>query len=386
MDPVLLLPGPERSLAATREFGGGDPTKYDGRHRERLASMYRILLVVLGGIGLLTFIGGGMLATRSDKLRRRHIPGEIPRGELFSHVSADEYEAKWRQRFPEEDENLQDEQPMDIGMPGKGGADPGANDEPDVIEEPVNDGASALVSPVALSPLPPPPSVAATREADPVFLDAMPDPAPTWQAEPAASCGGYFGNGYDVPVTLAGPAAPQAGAEGGPLPDGALWCRTNSVTRATYCRGSGIVLDPARITLSRGGEALDSVMGRREDDELPVFAAGALTVVGGALEVLGRTAAEARMFARVSLHPEMKVTEDLLRVDPYKYRMLENAEVASDAPPNANATPLWCASLLPASERVVFVTRVEYANLFHTSTGTSTCDTPWSPYAALRYA
>jgi hypothetical protein len=57
--------------------------------------------------------------------------------------------------------------------------------------------------------------------------------------------------------------------------DTQIMCHTNPATESTLCDARRLVLRPARVTVARGGEPVESVHGRAEETELPVYARGA---------------------------------------------------------------------------------------------------------------
>jgi hypothetical protein len=97
------------------------------------------------------------------------------------------------------------------------------------------------------------------------------------------------------------------------------------------------------------------VMGRTEDDELPVFGRGAASIVAAALA--GAKADPPHLAPLNGFFSSMSSN------DPYKHRMLQAMDVrVSDGSDKGG-----CDGVVVGP--VMFVTRVEYANLFHTSTG-----------------
>ncbi len=70
------------------------------------------------------------------------------------------------------------------------------------------------------------------------------------------------------------------GPIGSKLPTGSsgLACWHNTVIAATVCQGINIAVDTSKITVSHGGEEIESVRGRSEDVEFPSYAPGAFAV------------------------------------------------------------------------------------------------------------
>eukprot|EP00850_Spirogloea_muscicola_P019679 SM000196S05371 [mRNA] locus=s196:238380:240727:+ [translate_table: standard] len=104
----------------------------------------------------------------------------------------------------------------------------------------------------------------------------------------------------------------------------------------------------SRISLSQGGEAVEDVMGRREDEELPRYAPGAFEVELGeaaaSFQPVATGTAEGLVPSRTAmLHP----ITSMLQVVRAVHSLACNVTIA---------------------EPTVIVTRYEYANLFHTMT------------------
>jgi len=99
------------------------------------------------------------------------------------------------------------------------------------------------------------------------------------RAPPPHTCEAYFGNGFSRRVDVL-----PAGRGGG---GGWFRCHHSETLGSSICEGARVRLDPALIAMSRGGEPLEQVMGRAEEEELPKYEPGALQVEGPAA---GRTA------------------------------------------------------------------------------------------------
>ena len=121
--------------------------------------------------------------------------------------------------------------------------------------------------------------------------------------------------------------------------------------------------------MSRGGEDLDSVMGRQEDEELPSWGSGAIEFFLGDVATLGPGSEGGRVDVAelASLPGVPALIASMTPVDPYKARMLTHASVLTPRAAEGGVPAPSCK--LVVTEPVVFVTRVEYANLFHTTTG-----------------
>ncbi|CAN0843382.1 XYLT [Linum grandiflorum] len=85
------------------------------------------------------------------------------------------------------------------------------------------------------------------------------------------SCEAYFGNGFTRRVDVLPPVTDTRG-----------WfrCFFSQTLLSSVCEGGRIRMLPDKIVMSRGGETLNEVIGRDENDEMPVFQSGAFQVLG----------------------------------------------------------------------------------------------------------
>lgn len=90
---------------------------------------------------------------------------------------------------------------------------------------------------------------------------------------PSRSCEAYFGNGFSNRQDLLIPVNHGV--------DGWFRCFYSDTLLSSVCEGGRIRMDPGRIKMSMGGERLEDVMGRTEEEELPKFQNGAFEVDGG---------------------------------------------------------------------------------------------------------
>jgi glycoprotein 2-beta-D-xylosyltransferase len=197
--------------------------------------------------------------------------------------------------------------------------------------------AEAAPPPPPLPPPPPPEPPAAPRAPPP-----PPPPPASWAPADKATCDGFFGNGYGERFSL-GPS---------------LTCFHNGALGAVLCDGEGLVLQPGLITVSRGGEKVDDVMGRSEEAEVPGYAPGALLAVPGGLDALPASGGGGGGGEPL---PGFAPLQALLAPDPYKERLLSAARLL----PSGGAGPACSARV---AQPVLLITRMEYANLFHTTT------------------
>ncbi|XP_062191725.1 beta-1,2-xylosyltransferase RCN11-like [Phragmites australis] len=168
----------------------------------------------------------------------------------------------------------------------------------------------------------------------PSFLPWVPGPTP-----PPHSCEAYFGNGFSRRVDV----LPAGGG-------GWFRCHHSETLSSSICEGARVRLDPALITMSRGGELLEQVMGRAEEEELPKYEPGALQVEGAAA---GRTTPLVDAGFLDAYVNTGGIAMHTMRA------LLESARVV---PPGELHCSQW------VEEPTLLVTRFEYANLFHTIT------------------
>lgn len=106
---------------------------------------------------------------------------------------------------------------------------------------------------------------------------------------------------------------------------------------------------PERIQMSKGGEAIEEVIGRDEDEEMPKFQTGAF-------EILGDGRKDKNLVQRDFLNsyiPARMISQHTIRRLITSIRVVEDNEFHCDQ---------WI------EEPTILVTRFEYANLFHTVT------------------
>jgi hypothetical protein len=180
----------------------------------------------------------------------------------------------------------------------------------------------------------------------------------SWALLNAQSCDGYFGNGYSEVAVLV-PSSDEDSVPG-PL----LECRRHPATTAAFCVARNAIMYPERIRMSRGGEPLESVMGRTEEEEVPRFSDGAFELVGGAQVEYEGLPIAADAVQAPSIDGEKvdggTIMSGLEHADRHKAEFVKTTRVLAGASGRACVTRV--------SEPVLAVTRMEYANLFHTST------------------
>ncbi|KAK9734899.1 hypothetical protein RND81_04G170400 [Saponaria officinalis] len=164
-----------------------------------------------------------------------------------------------------------------------------------------------------------------------------------------SSCESFFGNGFaQTDVVL----PRQSSSASDQLPS---WfrCNYNSALRSSVCDGGRVLMDPGKIRMSIGGERIEDVTGRLDEEELPVFEPGAFRLLrrnGGDDKYPKRAVSEAFLDKNV---PQGQVSQHTMR------ELFLNMELVGDHQFNCNE---WI------EEPTLLVTRFEYANVFHTYT------------------
>ncbi|KAL5700209.1 glycoprotein 2-beta-D-xylosyltransferase [Ranunculus cassubicifolius] len=88
---------------------------------------------------------------------------------------------------------------------------------------------------------------------------------------PSKSCEAYFGNGFNRRIDLL-PSSSSSSL------DGWFRCFYSESLQSSICEGGRMRMDTDKIKMSMGGEKLESVIGRSEEDELPIFDFGAFQI------------------------------------------------------------------------------------------------------------
>ena len=338
---------------------GGDASKYDGRHlRDRFRTMQRVGCALLALLLLVLLTGDSLLLRGSARkgAKLALTPGEHVRP---AGARADaEFGALMGAAFPSPRTAAPKKGPPPppragpatreeilSAMDAELGEMVAAYDAVRAAEAARGDVdlTAGAAAPEGGGPTPSsPPNVAGSP-------DAMWQPVTTDKE----GCGFYFGHGYEDYKPLVG--------EG---PGAQFWCRQHTRTKAWWCGGRNIIIHHAGIAMSKGGETLSSVMGRGEDEELPVFGAGAIEIPvkdpfvkpeGGGPADCSHVGTEGDQIFNVG-----NLQQGMSPVDPYKWRMMGSVRVLP------KGTKRQCDTVVTAP--VIFLTRVEYVNLFHTST------------------
>ncbi|KAH9565504.1 hypothetical protein CY35_04G081900 [Sphagnum magellanicum] len=122
-------------------------------------------------------------------------------------------------------------------------------------------------------------------------------------------------------------------------------CFYSETLRTCICEGKNMVMNPKKTKMAKGGEPLESVMRRNEEEELPRFTSGAFQIIvpeGERKPLFNKTLLQ-------HLMPQGLIQEHLF-------------EQIHTIPVNK----VTCAQIV--TQPAMVVTRFEYANLFHTVT------------------
>ncbi|XP_073058888.1 beta-1,2-xylosyltransferase [Primulina eburnea] len=169
---------------------------------------------------------------------------------------------------------------------------------------------------------------------------------------PFRSCEAYFGNGYTQRVDPLRPISDhprKISASGGA--GGWFRCFYSETLRSSICEGGRIRMVQDRISMSNGGEKLESVIGRGEDEELPYFEDGAFQIEVSDRSRIGEKLVDEEFLDKYL--PEGAVHRHTMRGLIDSIRLVD-------------ATEFTCSEWI--EEPTLLVTRFEYANLFHTFT------------------
>ncbi|KAK9057206.1 hypothetical protein SSX86_024573 [Deinandra increscens subsp. villosa] len=176
-----------------------------------------------------------------------------------------------------------------------------------------------------------------------------------WSLNPSSipfrSCEAYFGNGFTRRVDLLTPS-PEAHRKS--LGGGKGWfrCFYSETLRSSICEGGSLRMHPEKIKMSIGGEVLESVIGRSEEEELPEFEFGAFDLeVGRNSKSGGKKLADERF-----------LNEYLQKEAISRHTMRDLVDSVQLIGANEFECSEW------VEEPTLLITRFEYANLFHTIT------------------
>jgi len=147
-----------------------------------------------------------------------------------------------------------------------------------------------------------------------------------WRKEhtPYEFCGSYYANGFTAKI---------------PICDG-FTCEHNPTTEATTCVLHDIMIDKEKLKVSKGGEDISQVRNRENRDELPMYSSGVVLVNDENCEV-GRVGLDSMQF---------------------KY----HGKFVKSVTGGKKSQNRECSTVV--QKTTLFITRYEYANLYHTYT------------------
>lgn len=132
--------------------------------------------------------------------------------------------------------------------------------------------------------------------------------------------------------------------------DGTMQCHYNPTTKASFCEARNLQVDASMIEVAKGGEPIPNVQGRKEAKEFPVYSKGAFQLSQCSLN---KTILEDET--------ESNFQGDRKQNKKLPFHLLDMMEAVQ-----VTNTANKCAHY---EERpTLFVTRYEYANLYHTLT------------------
>ncbi|KMT12886.1 hypothetical protein BVRB_4g089760 [Beta vulgaris subsp. vulgaris] len=161
-----------------------------------------------------------------------------------------------------------------------------------------------------------------------------------------SSCESFFGNGFSKTLTL----LPRTTTS---TTTSSSWfrCHYSKTLRSSICEGGKVLMDPRKIRMSDGGEKIDEVVGRTDDEELPVFESGSFRLRRNEGKKRGKVFDEKVLDEYVS---EGLIVRHSMR------ELFMSMEVVEDE------LDFQCSQWI--EEPTLLLTRFEYANVFHTYT------------------
>ena len=189
------------------------------------------------------------------------------------------------------------------------------------------------------------------------------------------SCNGFFGNGYSDIFEIYKSSAHTRNNVGG-----LITCFGHPTTLAMSCELRSVIMNSDKIEMTFGGESVDEMMSRSEQEKngkkrcLPFLNQGAFEVLESGYETVASNIKMTETSLPVNDEGARSHGRDLLKknaprlvewlsaTDKFKLEFLETLQIL-----NTEAA-LKSVCSLRVEAPVIFVTRVEHANLFHTTT------------------
>ncbi|KAJ8532535.1 hypothetical protein K7X08_012458 [Anisodus acutangulus] len=180
----------------------------------------------------------------------------------------------------------------------------------------------------------------------PSYLPWSQNPNVAWR-----SCEGYFGNGFTRQIDLL-KTSPELHRKNIPGAGGGWFrCFFSDTLQSSICEGGVIRMNSERISMSRGGEKLETVIGRGEDEELPVFKYGAFEIEVNDRKKIGKKLTDDEFLKKYL--PEGAISRHTMR------ELIDSIRLVG-------VDEFHCSEWI--EEPSLLITRFEYANLFHTVT------------------
>ena len=189
------------------------------------------------------------------------------------------------------------------------------------------------------------------------------------------SCNGFFGNGYSDIFEIYKSSTRTRNNVGG-----LITCFGHPTTLAMSCELRSVIMNSDKIEMTFGGESVDEMMSRSEQEKngkkrcLPFLNQGAFEVLESGYESVASNIKMTETSLPVNDEGARSHGRDLLKknaprlvewlsaTDKFKLEFLETLQIL-----NTEAA-LKSVCSLRVEAPVIFVTRVEHANLFHTTT------------------
>ncbi|KMT12887.1 hypothetical protein BVRB_4g089770 [Beta vulgaris subsp. vulgaris] len=154
-----------------------------------------------------------------------------------------------------------------------------------------------------------------------------------------SSCESFFGNGFSKTLTFYPLITPTTSS----------WfqCHYSNTLKSSICEGGRVLMDPDKIRMSGGGERIDEVVGRSDEEEIPVFESGAFRLRRNEGKKWGKVLDEFDVNHGSNVRHTMR-------------ELFQSMEVVDDQ------LDFQCSQWI--EEPTLLLTRYEYANVFHTYT------------------
>lgn len=261
-------------------------------------------IIIVANVALLV-----QLNPTSNTLAQRPSGGPVESSEIAAHLAEERREQEHRAHPSLIRSRTQGISSL-VAAVRKSGGEPTQTITPSTPAVPVK--SVAPVGPVAL---------AAERQLSPAERIAL------WQKQAVSECDRHFGNGFTAATSVC------------ENPSGSsLSCKTNPLTGSMNCDARDILVDLSKLQVARGGEPIESVRGRAEGDEFVRYSSGAFQL---------NCARDGAPLHKAS----------------FPHHLGDMARAIEFASTDRSAFEARCERWI--EEPALFVTRYEYANLYH---------------------